>query len=103
MRPSGPVGLRDVVDAVLDIPHFQTPAGRDDVLLLLPRGVSGAVRRMSTARMDTISIVQTCARYPGGLTDLVEAIRFYANGSITMGRLDAVVAALREDPTGSGE
>jgi hypothetical protein len=42
--------------------------------------------------------VSTCARYPGGLTDLVEAIRFYANGSITMARLDAVVAALPEDP-----
>jgi Effector-associated domain 2 len=93
-----PLSLRDVVEAVLDIPHCQTPAGRDEVLLLLPRDVSGTVQRMSTARMDTLSIVSTCARYPGGLTDLVEAIRFYANGSITMARLDAVVAALPEDP-----
>jgi len=33
-----------------------------------------------------------------GVTDLVEAIRFYANGSITMTRLDAVMAALPESP-----
>jgi hypothetical protein len=96
-----PLSLRDVVEAVLDIPHFQTPAGRDDVLMLLSRDVSGAVQRMSTTRMDTLSIVSTCARYPGGLTDLVEAIRFYANGSITMARLDAVMAVLPEDADGS--
>jgi hypothetical protein len=100
MRQQDPASLRDVVEAVLAVAHFQTPDGRDAVLMLLPREVAAAVRRMSTARMDTMSIVSTCARYPGGLDELIEAIRFYANGSIAMARLDAVVAALPADPDG---
>jgi hypothetical protein len=90
--------LRDVAEAVLDIAEFETPAGRDAVLMLLRREVSSAVVRMSTARMDAMSIVTTCARYPGGLAELADAIRFYANGSIAMARLDAVIAEL---PPGS--
>ena len=84
--------LRDVVEAMLEIEHCQTPAARDAILQLLPREMTGAIPRMLTARMDMMSIVNTCARYPGGLAELVEAIRLFAAGSIAMARLDAVVA-----------
>lgn len=98
MRQQDPANLRDVVEAVLDVAQFQTQDGRDAVLMLLPREVSGAVRRMGTARMDTMSIVSTCARYPSGLDELIQAIRFFADGSIAMTRLDAIVAVLPAEP-----
>jgi len=92
--------LRDVVEAMLDIQHCQTPAARDAILLLLPHEMTSAIPRMLTARMDVMSIVNTCARYPGGLAALVEAVRFFATGSSAMARLDAVVARLHGGPPG---
>jgi effector-associated domain 2 (EAD2)-containing protein len=84
--------LRDVVEAALDIAVLATPAGRDAVLMLLSHELASAIPRLSTTRMDTMSIVSTCARYPGGLAELAEAIRFYADGAIAMTRLDAAIA-----------
>lgn len=89
--------LRDLIEAMLEIEHCQTPAARDVILQMLPREMAGAIPRMATARMDMTSIVNTCARYPGGLAELVEAIRFFAAGSIAMTRLDAAVTRLRLD------
>lgn len=91
-RPVPPAKLRKVVEAALDIAVLETPAGRDAVLMLLRPEMASLVPRMPTARMDTMNIVSTCARYPGGLTELVEAIRFYADGTTAMARLAAVIA-----------
>jgi hypothetical protein len=93
-----PRDLQAVVAAMLDIAVFDTTAGRDAVLMLLRRELASSIARLPTTRMDTMSIVATCDRYPGGLSELVEAIRFYANGSIAMTRLDTVVAELPPGP-----
>jgi hypothetical protein len=98
MRQTNPQrDLQPVVEAMLDIAVFETTAGRDAVLMLLRRDLASAINRLPTARMDTMSIVRSCDRYPGGLAELVEAIRFYANGAIAMTRLDAVVGELPPD------
>jgi effector-associated domain 2 (EAD2)-containing protein len=90
--PVPPSPLRAVVEAALDVDFLATPAGRDAVLMLIRPEVASAVPRMPTARMDTMSIVSTCARYSGGLIELVEAIRFYAAGTFAMARLDAAIS-----------
>ncbi len=87
-----PSPLRKVVEAVLEISVLATRDGRDAVLTLLRPELASAIPRMPTARMDTMSIVSTVARYPGGLTELVEAIAFYADGTIAMRHLNAVLA-----------
>lgn len=89
-----PAGLRDIVEAALDIPVLATLEGRDSVLALLRPKLTSCVPRLSTARMDTMSIVLSCARY-GAIVDLVEAIRCCDRGSIAMDYLDAVVARYR--------
>jgi hypothetical protein len=91
-RPIPPSRLREVVEAALDIAVLDTPAGRDAVIALLPRELASAIPRMPTTRMDVMSLVATCARYPTGLTDLTEALRFYARDSIAMTRLDTMIA-----------
>jgi hypothetical protein len=93
-----PRDLQAVVEAVFDIAVFDTTAGRDAVLMLLRRELASSIARLPTTRMDTMSIVTACDRYPGGLAELVEAIRFYANGSIAMTRLDALIGELPPDP-----
>jgi hypothetical protein len=89
--------LGKLVDALLHIPEFQRQDGRDHVLALLQQDVSTVIPRQPAARMDVISIVRTCSRYPGALRELTEAIRFYAKGSAAMAQLDAVIAEVCAD------
>jgi hypothetical protein len=89
-----PSQLRGVVEAACEIDILTTPAGRDAVLALLRPDLASAIARSPTPRLDVIQIVTTCARYPGGLTELVEAIRVFARGSIAISRLDAAIAEL---------
>jgi hypothetical protein len=90
--------LREVVEAALEVSFLATQGGRDAVLLLLRPDLASAIPRMPTARMDTMSMVVTCARYPDGLNELVEAIRFYAAGTTAMVRLDTAIAHLSPSP-----
>lgn len=52
-----PAVLREIVEAVLEVPILATAAGRDAVLMLLRPELAAAIPRMPTARLDTISIV----------------------------------------------
>ncbi|WP_157620791.1 effector-associated domain 2-containing protein [Saccharothrix sp. NRRL B-16348] len=82
--------LGPVVDVLLRTPGFDTREGRDLVLREVP--FAGAISRHGANRPDTVSIVRTCAHYPGGLAALLEAIRFYAAGSTEMAELDTLLA-----------
>ena len=63
-----------VVDALLAIPEFVDPSSRQ--LILGELGDLGTViPRHSSARLDAFSLVTTCRRYPGGLLQLLAAIR----------------------------
>ncbi|WP_158854539.1 effector-associated domain 2-containing protein [Saccharothrix deserti] len=87
--------LRAVVEILLRTPGFDTREGRDLVLRDLPFAAS--IARMSTDRADVVSIVRTCENYPGGVETLVDAIRFYAEGTTAMAELDRLPAARDAD------
>ncbi|MFJ6671796.1 hypothetical protein ACIQMJ_11870 [Actinosynnema sp. NPDC091369] len=93
-RPERTSTLRTGVEILLRTPGFDTRDGRDLVLRDLP--FAGSVPRMPTDRGDVVSIVRTCENYPGGVAALLEAIRFYADGTTAMADLDAWLAA-RDD------
>ncbi|QQQ78767.1 hypothetical protein IOD16_10150 [Saccharothrix sp. 6-C] len=82
--------LGPIVDVLLRTPGFDTREGRD--LVLREVKFAAAISRHSANRPDTVSIVRTCAHYPGGLKALLEAIRFYAAGSTEMAELDTLLA-----------
>lgn len=91
MSHQPPSNLRDVVEAALNVTFLSTPSGRDAVLMLLRPELAANIPRMSTTRMDVMSIVSTCARYDA-LAELVDAIRFYAADTTAMAHLDAVTS-----------
>lgn len=104
-RPAAPVvdrpvpspsALAPVVDALLTLEEFRDPRGRDEILLLLRGSLYGAIRRHPAARTDTISIVRTCLRYPGGMNELVEAVRFFVPEGSAAERFSAAAAALEQ-------
>jgi len=84
--------LRDVVEATLAVTFLGLPDGRDAVVSLLRPELVSLIPRMPTiTRLDMMGIVTACARY-GALSELVEAIRFYAADTAAMARLDVVMA-----------
>ncbi|MDT9695773.1 effector-associated domain 2-containing protein [Streptomyces sp. P17] len=76
-----PDRLRALTDALLAVEEFVEPQGREEILGLLRIGVRAAIPRHSRPRMDTISILRTCARRPGALRELAEAVLLCAGGS----------------------
>ncbi|WP_406044539.1 hypothetical protein OG799_08690 [Micromonospora sp. NBC_00898] len=89
-----PTVLAPLVDALLEIPEFLRPNDREEILSLLRGQVYAAIRRNSGARLDTISVVRTCLRYPGALSELVEAVRFFATDDVAMARVEDGAARL---------
>ncbi|MEU4741994.1 hypothetical protein AB0G02_16235 [Actinosynnema sp. NPDC023658] len=95
-RPAAPARgltlaeLGPIVEVLLRTPGFETREGRDLVLRDLP--FATIIGRHGADRQDTVSIVRACAHYPGGLEALLEAIRFYADGTTEMAELDTLLA-----------
>ncbi|MGQ5261427.1 effector-associated domain 2-containing protein [Micromonospora sp. ZYX-F-536] len=89
-----PTVMAPLVDALLEIPEFRRPAEREEILSLLRGQVYAAIRRHNGARLDTISVVRTCLRYPGALSELVEAVRFFATDDAAMAGVETGAARL---------
>jgi hypothetical protein len=83
-----------LVDSLLDIPMMMTERGRDQVVDALSPQIAQVIRRSPVARIDTVEILQTCLAYPGGLQQLLQAIRGYVGDSLAFGRLQQAVARL---------
>ncbi|MGW5666409.1 effector-associated domain 2-containing protein [Micromonospora sp. NPDC003776] len=89
-----PAAMAPLVDALLEVPEFLRPNDREEILSLLRGQVYGAIRRNSAARLDAISVVRTCLRYPGALSELIEAVRFFATDEAAMARVEDGAARL---------
>jgi hypothetical protein len=97
-RPPGPAELRPAVDALAAIPEFQRPQDREVILGLLRGPVYTAIPRSSVARLEAVNAIRTCLRYPGGLTELVDAVRFFAAGDPAMDRFEVAARELGSGP-----
>ncbi|GAB3845516.1 hypothetical protein GCM10027610_061890 [Dactylosporangium cerinum] len=88
--------LMPIVEALLGLAEFREPATREDILVTLRGSVYGSIRRNPAARMDAINIVRTCLRFPGGLSELVEAVQFVVPESPALERFTAAAAVLSD-------
>ncbi|MEU7841418.1 hypothetical protein AB0B39_10630 [Micromonospora sp. NPDC049114] len=93
-----PALLGPFVEALLEVPEFLRPNDREEILSLLRGQVYAAIRRSSAARLDAISVVRTCLRYPGALSELVEAVRFFATDEAAMARVENAATRLVPNP-----
>ncbi|WP_433463697.1 effector-associated domain 2-containing protein [Spirillospora sp. CA-128828] len=82
----------DLVDRMLEIPLLSSPRGRDQVVGLLRRDVAGAISRQPEARMDCVSILNTCLDYPGALKELVDVTKGLAGDALSVHRLEQAIA-----------
>jgi hypothetical protein len=92
-RPT-PAALAAVVDALLQIPEFCRPNDREEILSLLPRPVYASIRRSPAIRVDAVNVVRSCLRHPGGVTELVTAVRVVAGDDPAIDHLEKTVERL---------
>ncbi|MBB4690157.1 effector-associated domain 2-containing protein [Paractinoplanes abujensis] len=90
-----PARLKPVVDALTEIEEFRRPNDREEILMLLRGSVYGQIRRNPAARPDAAAIVRTCLNWPGALSELVEAVRFFAGDEATA-RFEAAANRLQQ-------
>lgn len=99
----GPAGepttreLLDVVDRLLDIPLMVTAEGRDGVVESLRRDIRIRIARRPQPHMDGMSIVRTCAQYPGGLLEFAALVRAYAGDTPQVAALREAISRIGED------
>jgi hypothetical protein len=94
-----------VIDAILDVPAMADYGSRVAILNALSPQIRDAIPRHPVARVEVLNIIRTCQNYPGGLRELVSAIRVIERDSTPMASLDAAVLALGQatsDGHGSG-
>ncbi|WP_119726782.1 effector-associated domain 2-containing protein [Thermomonospora amylolytica] len=90
-------GLFEVVDRLLDIPLMVTPEGRSQVVESLPREIRIRIARRPQPHMDGMSIVRTCAEYPGGLPRLLLYVRAFAGPTPQVMALQEAIVRIGED------
>jgi hypothetical protein len=81
------------------LPTFAIDRSRDHVLNALPGPIPGMTTRHSMRLMDTVSIIQTCLNYPGGLASLVAVVRQLEGDSFQVRAIEEAVAALPGEAT----
>ncbi|MBE1534347.1 effector-associated domain 2-containing protein [Actinomadura algeriensis] len=87
-----PHAVFTVVDAMCAVSLMATEQGRNQVMRIVRGEIAGAVPRHAEARMDVYSIVTTCLDYPGGLRELLVAVRGLAGESMAVMELEQTVA-----------
>ncbi|MFY1650402.1 effector-associated domain 2-containing protein [Solwaraspora sp. WMMB762] len=71
--------LGTAADALVMIDEFVRMDTREEILSTLRRSIYASINRQANARLEAISALRTCSRYSGGLSELVEAVRFFSS------------------------
>lgn len=82
----------EVVNQMCKVPLMANEQGRNQVMGIVRGEISGAVPRHAEARQDVYSIVSTCLDYPGGLGELLVAIKVLAGEAMPVMELERTIA-----------
>lgn len=77
-RPSG-LALREMVERLLDLDVIDDPVSRRNVVHLLRKGLATTISYDSSSRPHVVNIITRSLDYPGGLTELMDAVKLYAD------------------------
>ncbi|WP_246492072.1 effector-associated domain 2-containing protein [Actinomadura alba] len=86
--------LFEVVKMLLAVPIMTTQEGREQVVGSLRPEVAVRIPRRSQANLDTHSILRTCLDFPGGVAELLTALRAFAGDSEPMRALEETIERL---------
>lgn len=83
-----------LVEALLECPSLKDRNSSSSILNLLPAKISNAIPHGSTNQDQVTKIVETCSKYPNGLTELVAAIRVFDEGTIPLQHVEELIKEL---------
>jgi hypothetical protein len=86
--------LTGLTDALLGCSAIGSSEGRQDVLKQVRLEIRVAIPHRSNAKADVMNIVQTASNYPGGLAELLRAIRYREAPSMGWTEVEKVLSAL---------
>jgi hypothetical protein len=90
--------LFGMADDLLDIPQMRSERGREGLIGVLPPHIAGVVPRAPEAKADLLAIIRTCLDYPGGLQQLLTAVRGLVGESMAVRRLEQTIAQVLLPP-----
>jgi hypothetical protein len=82
---------RELVDALLACPAMAGAGRRNAVVAQLPAQIRTRIQRSDVALVDVNNILVGCLNFEGGLEQLVERVRYFEGGSVSMRAVDAAV------------
>jgi hypothetical protein len=84
------VALGELVDLLLDLDEFARESSRWEIVLqLLPREIASALSGVGPQRLQVISLIRTCERFPHGPAALLDAIRTAVADDSARARVEA--------------
>ena len=84
----------ELVNALLECATVRDRATRDAEVNDLRPNLRDSIPRSPVDRVDVSNIVTRCLDYPGGITELIEIVRFYEGDSLGMRQVDEVMQRL---------
>ncbi|EDN70925.1 conserved hypothetical protein [Beggiatoa sp. PS] len=91
-----PEEKRKLINALFDCPSIKNNQLRQTVIEQLPSEIADNIPHLSHSKPQIVKMVDTCLNYSGGLLELIEAIRFFDEGTEQMQVLDRFIEQLSE-------
>jgi Effector-associated domain 2 len=88
--------LRPLITAIRNVPSMADPNTRAAIISTLSPDLRDAIPRNQVSNVEILNTIRTCRNYPGGLRELVSAIRLIEGESRAMANLDATVLQIGE-------
>ena len=76
--PSG-MELGELVDRLLDLDVMADPVSRANIIRRLRKGLATSISYDPSSRPHVVNIITRSLDYPGGLAELMEAVKLYVN------------------------
>jgi hypothetical protein len=67
------------VDRLLDLEVVADPLNRAAIVRRLRKGLATSIRYDAAGRVHVVNIITRCLDFPGGLAELIEAVKLYAD------------------------
>ena len=81
-----------IINALLTCPCMQDNTVRNQIVMQLPPKIYNSISYASQNKIHVMNIFNTCLNYKGGLTELLNILRFIEEDSDNMQKLDEIFA-----------
>jgi hypothetical protein len=98
LRPPSGAALRGAVDQLLNLKVMADPVSRANIVHRLRKGLATSIPYDPTSIPHVVNIVTRCLDYPGGLAELMNAVKLYTDpGDPAVAQAEAALGRLARE------